>query len=416
MIPFEIQLARSNLKRHPWHTLAMVVGMALAVLVMVYIPSTMSSFYDDLIDRAVEQNSAHLTVWPVERQPGRMTAAMKDQYGQDAMVAFTDRTFPRHRDLNGYHALMARVEEVPGVVAAAAFVEGSATVNYGNLDLGIQVEGIDPRDYGRVVNIAAHFPGKELPKLGPSDIAIGFRMAEKLGVHEGAQLHVTGARADRLLRVRAIFRSGYYDKDLRTAFVSLKTAQRLFQMGNEVSGVAARCWALDRAGEVSRTVQGRMNNKVRNWMDDNASLLAEIKTIDRVTFFINVLVAMVASVGMANVFNMFVHSRQKELAIMRAVGSSRFSLRSILLLEATWIWFVGTLVGCTMALAVMAFEQSHPYAVSEETYGIGSYATQPKLAAFAAAVSLAAATMLVSAWWSGRRAAKLRPVEVIFGR
>ena len=415
-IPFEFHLARRNLARHRWHTLAMVLGLALAVLVMVYIPSTMSSFYDDLIDRAVEQNSAHITVWPLERRPGQMLAALRDEFGPDVALSFPDRTFPRRRDLNGYHALAAQVESVPRIQAVAAFATGSATVARGRVNLGIVLEGIQPEEYARVVNIAKFFPNSVVPKLGPSDIAIGFRMAEKLGIHVGEHLQVTTGKTSRLMRVRAVFMSGYYERDLSHAFVSLRTAQRMLQMGQEVSGLAARCEELDQAAAVSIDLNSRLRNKVRNWMDDNASLLSEVATVNRVTLFINVLVALVASVGMANVFTMFVHNRQKELAIMRAVGASRISIRLILLMEALFIWVVGTVIGCTAALGVMAYEQTHPYQVSAETYGIGSYATMPQPVAFAVACSLAAAIMVGSAWWSGHRAAKLSPVEVIFGR
>lgn len=415
-LPYEIHLARRNLGRHPWHTAAMVLGLALAVLVMIYIPSSMSSFYDDLIDRAVEQNSAHITIWPPERQRGRMESALAGEFGEAVSLSLTDRTFPRHRDLNGYHAMTRLAEGVPDVLAVASVVRGDATASRGRVSMGVVLEGIEPDRYARVVNIAKHFPGGAVPKLGPSDITIGFRLAEKLGIHVGEHIHVATAQSSRLLRVRSIFRSGYYDKDMQHGFVSLRTAQRLFRMGNEVSALAVRCRELGRAGEVSKDLAGRLQNKVRNWMDDNASLLAEIATVQRVTLLINVLVAAVASVGMATVFNMFVHNRRKELAILRAVGASRGSLRSILLLEAISIWLAGTIIGCTLALALMAYEQAHPYQVSAETYGIGSYATQPKTYALVIACALAAATMLCSAWWSGSRAAKLSPVRVIFGR
>jgi len=414
-LPYELLLAKRNLERHPWHTLAMVLGLALAVLVMIYIPSSMSSFYGDLIDRAVEQNSAHVTVWPPERRRGGADAIVRPYYGPDAEVALTDRTFPRHRDLNGYHALARRAAGVKGVAAVASVVRGDGTVNRGRISLGIRIEGIEPEQYARVVNIAKHFPAGSVPELGPSDAAIGFRMAEKLGIHAGEHLHVATARGSRLMRVRAIFRSGYYDKDMKHAFVSLRTAQRLFRMGNEISALAIRCDDLQQAAAVSRRMDGCFQNKIRNWMDDNASLLAEIATTERLTLFINILVAMVASVGMATVFLMFVHNRQKELAIMRAVGSSRASLRAILILEAMFIWLAGTIIGTSMALGVMAYEQAHPYEVSAETYGIGSFATHPQPHAFAIGCGLAALTMLCSALCSGRRAARLSPVEVIFG-
>ena len=416
-IPYEVQLAQRNLARHPWHTAAMVLGLALAVLVMVYIPSTMASFYDDLIDRAIEQNSPHITIRPQERQRGHVRRALQRERGAEAIVLFTDRTAPRRKNLNGYHALMRKVAAAPGVVAVAGYVSGNATVSRGKADLGIVLQGINPSRYAEVVNIAEHFPPEgRVPKLGPSDIAIGFRMAEDLGLHLGQHVHVATATARRLMRVKAIFRSGYYDKDLHHAYVPLSTAQRLLHLGNEISGLAVRCKSLSEAAAVSDSLRELLPQKVRNWRDDNASLLAEIATIQRVTLFIDVLIALVASVGIANVFSMFVLNRRKELAILRAVGASRVSLRSILMLEASLIWAVGTIIGCTAVLAVMAFEQSHPYEVSAETYGIGSYATYPKLSAFVAATILGAGTMALSAWWSGHKAAKLNPVEVIFGQ
>jgi ABC-type lipoprotein release transport system permease subunit len=192
-LPYEFSLARRNLTRHPWHTLAMVLGLGLAVLVTVYVGSTMASFYDDIIDRAVEQNSAHITIWPLEKPHGRMDAALREKLGSGTILAFDGRTFPRHHDLSGYHAVAEEAAKCPGVTAVAGFVQGNATASRGRTNLGISLVGIDPETYRRVVNIAKHFPEGVVPKLGPSDIAIGFRMAEKLGVHPGEHVHVAAA-------------------------------------------------------------------------------------------------------------------------------------------------------------------------------------------------------------------------------
>lgn len=415
-LPYEFHLARRDLVRYPWLTGTMILGLAVAILVMVYIPSTMSSFYDDMIDRIVEQNSPHITVWPVERRPGRLAGTLRRERGQNVQVTLADRTYPRFRYLNGYHALAKEVASVDGVTAVAAFVNGNATASRGRVNLRVDMEGIVPRQFTKVVNIARQFPDRRVPEIGPSDIAIGFRAAEKLGVHIGEHIRVSTAEVQMLMRVRAIFRSGYYAKDMYHAYTALPTAQRMFRMGNQISGLAARCDDITNAAVVSQAVRAATGRKVRNWRDDNASLLAEISTVTRITTFINILVALVASAGMANVFNIFVLNRQKELAILRAVGASRASLRLILMLEAMFIWAVGTVIGFVAVLGIMAYEQAHPFKVSAETYGISSYATQPKLMAFVLAGVLAAVTMLASAWWGGRKATKLNPVEVIFGR
>ena len=415
-IPYELHLAHRNLGRHPWHTLAMVMGLALAVLVMVYIPSTMSSFYDDLIDRAVEQNSAHVTIWPLEKPKGQLERALRREAGRGRILDLDDRTCPRYRDLNGHRALAVRAAATPGVQAVAPFVKGNAAVSRGRVNLGFVLEGIDPKQYASVVNIAKHFPDNRVPKLGPTDIAIGFRMAEELSVHVDEHVSVATAQTHRLMRVKAIFHSGYYEKDMHCAYVALGTAQRMFDMGNEVSALAVRCDDLGEAGAAAAALDARLNHKVRNWMDDNASLLAQIATVNRITLFVCILVAMVTSVGMANVFSMFVLNRQKELAILRAVGASRGSLGTILVLEALFVWVVGAVIGCTLVLGVMAYEQMHPLTVSAERFGIGSFATSPKASAFATALVLTMLSVATAALWGGRRAAKLSPAEVIFGR
>ena len=416
VLPYEINLARRDLSRCPWLTAAMVAGLATAVLVMVYIPSTMSCFYDDLLDRIVEQTSPHITVWPPERHDVQTGRALRGEFGGDALVDLKDRTRPRSHNLNGHHALAKQVASVPGVATVTAFVKGSATISRGRTNLGVELEGIVPAEFARVVSIAKHFDDNRVPKLGPSDIALGFRAAEKLRVHVGEHIRVSTAMTQMLMRVRAVFDSGYYDKDLHSAYVALQTSQRLFRTGNEVSALAARCYNHNEAGIVSAAIENRTSQRVRNWRDDNASLLAQTANVKRVTGFIDALVALATSAGMASVFSIFVSTRQKELAILRAVGASRASLRAILILEALFVWFVGTVIGFTAVLCVMAYEQVNPYEVSAETYGVDSFATYPKFTAFVMAGILAAATMLGSAWWSGRKAAKLNPAEVIFGR
>ena len=413
---YEFQLARRNLASHPWHTAAMVVGLALAVVVMIYIPCSMGSFYEDIIDRSVEQTSAHVTLWPRERNREELLAALADARPDLRGARIDDQTYPRKRDLTGFSALSQTVAEAPEVLAVAPFVKSDATISRGKVSLGVVIEGVEPQTYSRVVNIAKHYEDGRVPQLKPDDIAIGWRLAEKLGVQVGGRVHVATPTTAQKLRVRAIFRSGYYENDLSHVFVTLKTAQSLLGMGNDVSGLAVRCLDLRRADAVADNLRTMVPCKVRNWMDDNASLLQEIGTMQRVTAFISGLVALVASVGMANVFSMFVLNRQKELAILRAMGAARFSLRTILMFEALFIWLLGTVIGLIGVLAAMAYEQAHPYEVSAETYGIGAYATRPNFEAMLIGVAMAAATMLLSAWWSGRRVARLNPATVIFGK
>ncbi|MGB3601971.1 MAG: FtsX-like permease family protein [Gordonia sp. (in: high G+C Gram-positive bacteria)] len=205
------------------------------------------------------------------------------------------------------------------------------------------------------------------------------------------------------------------------------TATKLFSDGQYVSAVdlAARNGVTDtqlrdavnahlkatvakqgKAAEYDKLYQVRTGQEVR---DDQK------QTIDQfLTIFQYVLLAF-AAIGLLvgtfiiyNTFSMIVAQRNRELALLRAIGASRQNVSRAVLLEALVVGIIGGLLGLALgigiAAALLAFTKSQ---------GVPSNGIEVGLGAILAAIFVGVIVTMLSAWIPARRASRIPPVEAM---
>src|SRR5579863_4980649 len=135
-----------------------LLGIALGVATLIIVMSVMNGFRAELVGRILGLNG-HLAV-----------------YGETA-------------DLTDFDAAAAKVRAVPGVVSATPLVEGQvmATSERGGA-AGALVRGIRPDDIRARQLIAEHIVGGSLAGFGDDAVAIGDRLARRLGVGIGGKV------------------------------------------------------------------------------------------------------------------------------------------------------------------------------------------------------------------------------------
>lgn len=202
---------------------------------------------------------------------------------------------------NGYEAVLARVMEVPGVVAATPVVQGEVMVTSASNLAGVLVHGIDPGTIGNVIdlrrNIEApsragdklqylsnpalmqHIPANEAVGIGPSGeeydkgpeysasdddidplvqsvvawtpirpgIVIGRELGKTLHVYVGDEVTLVSPLGDlgpmgvmprtRKFRIAGIFYSGMYEYDATHVYTLLQDAQSYFSMPSEITAI-----------------------------------------------------------------------------------------------------------------------------------------------------------------------------------
>jgi lipoprotein-releasing system permease protein len=274
--------------------------------------------------------------------------------------------------LKDWKPVLEKVIAEKGVVAAAPFVLTKAIVGAGHkYSDGAYVMGIVPEGEGgppvtsiRSYRTSGDFRFQTLDGKQRGAV-IGSRLANRLQVYPGADSitlttvgsaisPVTGTPIPREVRleVTGVFDTGMYEYDNGYIFVSLPVAQRLADLGNDVTGLEVRTkdrWA---APAVAESIAKKLGYPFRtdDWQAQNSSLFSALRLEKLGMTFILLLIILVAAFNIVGTLTMVVADKTKEIGILRAMGMPAASIRRIFLVQGTLIGVVGTTLGLILGL------------------------------------------------------------------
>jgi putative ABC transport system permease protein len=145
-------------------------------------------------------------------------------------------------------------------------------------------------------------------------------------------------------------------------------------------------------------------------LKDNAQYKADQKKqVNQVLVLVYVLLflaVIIAFIGIVNTMTLSIYERTKEIGLLRAVGSSRRQVRSMVRWEAAIIALFGTLLGIAMALFF-------GWAVVDSLHDQGFTKFSPAITSLVFIVVVTALATLVWASLPARRAARLDVLRAI---
>ncbi|HYR60873.1 MAG TPA: lipoprotein-releasing ABC transporter permease subunit [Nitrospiraceae bacterium] len=288
--------------------------------------------------------------------------------------------------MSDYDPVTKQVATVPGVVAATPFVLKQVLLTTQTGVQGIVIRGIDPQREGMVTELAKNLSTGQLADLSrpvkvrqsPVDdptspavetekpgIILGKELALRLGVFIGDTVNVVSPVGPisaigmvpkiRTFALVALFQSGMYEYDSSLAYIDLAEAQKFFSMGQTVTGIEIKVTDVFRAAETARSVEQSLGFAygARDWMQMNRNLFSALKLEKTMMFLLLVLITIVASFNIISTLTMIVTEKQKEIAILKAMGATRKSIRRIFMLNGLIIGLSGTAIGIPLGYAFL---------------------------------------------------------------
>jgi len=288
--------------------------------------------------------------------------------------------------MSDYDPVTKQVVTVPGVVAATPFVLKQVLLTTQTGVQGIVIRGIDPQREGTVTELAKNLSTGQLADLSrpvkvkqsPIDdptspavetekpgIILGKELALRLGVFVGDTVNVVSPVGPisaigmvpkiRTFALVALFQSGMYEYDSSLAYIDLAEAQKFFSMGQTVTGIEIKVTDVFRAAETARSVEQSLGFAygARDWMQMNRNLFSALKLEKTMMFLLLVLITIVASFNIVSTLTMIVTEKQKEIAILKAMGATRKSIRRIFMLNGLIIGLSGTAIGIPLGYAFL---------------------------------------------------------------
>jgi lipoprotein-releasing system permease protein len=221
----------------------------------------------------------------------------------------------------------------------------------------------------------------------------------------------------RTFRVGAIFESGLWDYDSNWAYTSMAAARRLFALPagaasalqfrtDDLEGIEAIADALREAAGAGFTTT--------TWIDLNRPLFSALK-LEKLALAMTIgLIVFVASLNIVTTLILMVLEKQRDIAILTAMGAGERTIMAVFMLQGLLIGLAGTLAGATVGVAACELlDRYRVIRLAAEVYSIPYVPFHVKPWDVALASLSALAISFLATLYPARNAARLDPVEVL---
>jgi lipoprotein-releasing system permease protein len=301
---------------------------------------------------------------------------------------------------------------------------------------GVLVRGIAPELEQNVVEIGLHMVAGKLDSLAPGEfrILIGSELARYLGARVGDKITLIAPQGlvtpagivPRLKQftVSGIFRIDYNEYDSGLALIHLADAQKLYGMGDAVSGVRLKLKDLFQAREVTRDLFTRLDGDlyISDWTRSNANYFRAVQIEKTMMFIILLLIVLVAAFNSVSTLVMAVTDKQADIAILRTLGASPGGIMKIFIVQGAIIGLLGTFLGVASGIpTALNIDVIVPFLerllsvrfLSSEVYYITELPSDLQRADVIAITLVSLVLSFVATLYPSWRAARVNPAEAL---
>lgn len=270
--------------------------------------------------------------------------------------------------LSNWRRDQAQALKLPAVVAAVPYVEAQALLMHGAHTAGTTIRGVLPEQERRAVGLAERIEGGRIEDLtdGGYRIILGDALASALAVQVGDDLVLIAPQGNatpagieprmRRFRVAGTFHSGMYEYDRGLALLQMRDAERVYQLGDAVTGIRLTLSDAFLAPRVVRDLALSLGGGyyVSDWTRVHSNFFRSIEITKSMLFVILLLVVAVAAFNIVAALVMVVKEKRSDIAILRTLGAGPRNILAAFSIQGAFIGLVGTSAGAALGLVLAA--------------------------------------------------------------
>jgi len=364
-LPFSFFLALRYLKPKRTFlsiiTLISVLGVMLGVTVLILVIAVMTGFDRELRQKVIDF---------------------------DAHILVTTEDI-----LRDWRPLKTKIDNTPGVVATAPFVQGPVIVEFENRRLAPMVRGVDLAQEEKVIPIRKFIKEGKLDLDGDSTV-LGIELARSLKIGVGDKLTIyspgnlgqvldgikklenaKGADEKKVidelrdvilpkeLTVTGIFETGHYLHDSQFLLVPLYIGQELYGLGDALHGITVKTDNPYGAERVKHEIENFLTPPefAETWIDMNRQYFEAVRLERTVMFFLLFFIVVVAAFGIMSTLITVTVQKRREIGIVKALGANISQIIWVFLGQGTVVGLFGTLTGLALGMTLIRYrnEFSH---------------------------------------------------------
>ncbi len=317
-----------------------------------------------------------------------------------------------------------KIEGVSPILFAQAMIRSKNSFS------GVMIRGIEPETGSNLIK--GFGPDKLNQLLNDKDsdkhfpgIILGKELASSIGVIEGDKIILISSSgfiaptghipSMKRFIVKGTFDSGMYEYDNALAYINLEEAQKLSNARNKISAVGIWVDDVFKVKEAKENLSVLLNSPfyLRDWMEINKSLFSALKLEKTAMFIILTLIILVAAFNIASALIMMVMEKNRDIAVLKAMGATNKSIRKIFIYKGMIIGVIGTVTGTLLGIAACSFLKKYDFIQLPDAYPFSTLPVQLEILDVLVIAVSAVVICFLSTLYPSYKASRMNPVEAI---
>lgn len=328
-------------------------------------------------------------------------------------------------------SIESALKNYPSVKAYAPFISGKAMLVAKSFSKVVYIRGVDDQ---RIADVSGLKNSIVLGNLDLHDsasvpgIVVGLSLSDRLAAITGDEMMIispygfqsalssVSSPQSVKFRVTGIFESNNKEYDANYAYTSIVSAQRLFNLGKNISGVELRLNDLSYADNVKEDLAKSLSSDytISTWYDLHKTLYLVMKVERWSAYMLLSLIIVVASFNMLGSLTMGVIEKKRDIAVLKSMGMTSRRLIRLFMFEGMLIGITGTVLGMIIGLIVLVLQIKYQlFPLDTTVYIIPAIPVEIRWSDF---ISIAAASLgcsWLAAYYPAKRAASTLPAEAL---
>ena len=228
-----------------------------------------------------------------------------------------------------------------------------------NANKGVVLRGLNKKDFLNDELLNKKIIDGNISKFGNNYISIGSNLAEQLGVWVDKEITILSSKKESTplgnlpeqytFKIGSVYKSGIYEFDNNYIIFDVSTSQDFLSGYAKDKNIEIRLENPDLAEKV-KNILSNQTFQVFSWIDNNKSFYDALLIERNVMFIILTLIIIVASFNIISGLTILVKNKTKEVAILKTLGFSSYSINKIFFITGSTIGSAGTVFGVLLGV------------------------------------------------------------------
>ena len=406
---FETTLALRHLITGGGQTLLTIGAVAAGVIVIIFLTALIFGIRLKLTNMLTE-SIPHVTVRVRETEPVPLSELQ--DLGSAMSSSRIEKQAPQLKFIDDWQHVVDVIRTIPNVRVVLPAIQGQGFASKGANPIGVTITGADPEEQDQVSPVTKDLIAGKYIGLASDEVVIDYELAKDLAVSVGDRIRVNSSAGNsESMTVAGIYSRG---QGRGGAYVTLRTAQSLFGMGNSVNVVLVKVNDLFGSDKVADQIQNLVPYEARSWTREYPSFVSSLIVQSASAYLISAFSLIASSFAIASVLIVSVLRKSKQIGILKSIGATRSQILRVFTLEGIGIAVAGSVCGAAIGTLIVYLislpvqSTARPGHAPDQLFPVAILPVY----IFGAMISAIFAT-LVASWFPAQQAAKMNPVDVM---